>query len=268
MSQHKISSLEDIVVVAWDGMSIPLQHISFDAAPQFRLVLFDYSGELPRPAFPDGKSADEVISANTEFKGKLIETACRHLAHKHYRYVGLLDDDQAISVSALNRLLDLADQHGADVFHPSVDPGSHYSHARFVQRAGAGMESIDWIEIMSPFLRKEIFEAGQPFYETNISSYGIDRYVFPYLQRKLNRKKTFLVHDVAIRHLKPVTDGNKIFSNGMDARQEGERTRSAVLEHIKKESISFTRAEMKNIYECHQIRWRKLKYDLKRTLGR
>lgn len=258
--------VNDIVVIAWDGVSAPLQHIGFDAEPQFAIFLFDYSGRQGQPVFPGDKFAHEVLSIKTEFKGKLIESVCQYLMSKSYRYIGLMDDDQAMTISGINQMLELAAQQEADVFHPAVHPDSHYSHARFVQRDGVGMERMDWIEIMSPFLRKEVFEAGLPFYRFNISSYGIDRYVFPFLQRKLGMNRTFLVHDVSIMHLKPVTDGKKKFSNGLDARQEGERTRREVLSLIKNESIPFTKLEMKEIYECHQIRWRKLKYDLKRLL--
>lgn len=257
----------DIVVVAWDGVSTPLQHLGFDAEPQFHLILFDYSGRNDNPVFTEGKFAHEVISFNTEFKGRLIAKVCEELMDRPYRYVGLMDDDQAMTISDVNQLLALAAECDADVFHPSVHPDSHYSHARFVQRDCAGMERVYWIEIMSPYLRKAVFEAGMDFYSNNISSYGIDRYVFPYLQRKLGKNKTYLVHDVAIKHLKPVTDGNKRFSNGLDARQEGERTRKMILKHIKTEKIPFTKDEMKNIYECHQVRWSTMKYNLKRVLG-
>jgi len=257
----------DIVVVAWDGQHTPLVHIDFDETPRFHLLLFDYAGKGGQPNFSAGKRADEVLSISTEFKGKLIEAVCRHVKDLDYRYIGLLDDDQAIAVSGINKLLKLAEEYHADVFHPAIDSKSFYSHAIFLQRPEAGMESVDWIEIMAPFLRKEVFEAGLEFYENNISSYGIDRFVFPYLQRKLGKNNTYLVHDAAIRHLKPVTDGSRRFSNGLDARQEGELTRAAVLSKIKTEGIRFTPHEMRRIYQYRQIRWQKLSYDVKRFFG-
>lgn len=191
---------------------------------------------------------------------------CKYVKSIDYRYIGLLDDDQAISVSSLNRLLEIATENTFDVFQPAVSPDSYYSHAMFLQQQGHAPASVYWIEIMSPFLRKEIFEAGEDFYKTNISSYGVDRYLFPYLQKKLNRCNTALIHDVSVRHLKPVTDGNKQFSNGLDARQEGELIRKKVLDLIKSEQLPFTALELKEIYEVGLMRWQKLKYDLKRLL--
>jgi hypothetical protein len=256
-----------IIVVAWNGIDEPLKHIDFDAMPAFEIILFNYSGNGVLPQRPAGKSIHETLLIKTEFKGELIYKVCQHLKATAYTFVGLLDDDQSIRISDLNKLLSIATEIEADVFQPSVKAGSHHSHAQFLQKPGAQPQRVNWIEIMAPFLRKEIFEAGEQFYADNISSYGVDRYLFPYLQRTLNRNKTYLIHDVAIEHLKPVTDGNKKFSNGLDARQEGELLRSKILKAIKDENIPFTATEMRSIYENGTLRWQKWKYDVKRLFN-
>jgi len=209
----------------------------------------------------------ECISVKTEFKGVLIYEVCKYVKTIDYTYIALLDDDQGISVSSLNRLLEIATENAFDVFQPAVSANSYYSHAMFVQKKGHLPEPMHWVEIMSPFLRKEIFESGEQFYKSNISSYGIDRYLFPYLQRRLNQNNTALIHEVSIRHLKPVTDGNKKFSNGLDARQEGEVLRKKVLALIQSEELNFNEEALQSIYEVGQVRWQKWKYDVKRSLG-
>ena len=230
-------------------------------------MLFNYSGNGAAPKLSDGKAISDCFSVKTEFKGVLMLEVCKYVKSIDYRYIGLLDDDQAISVSALNRLLEIATENAFDVFQPAVSPDSYYSHAVFLQKPGRTPEAVLWVEIMSPFLRKEIFEAGEDFYKTNISSYGVDRYLFPYLQKKLNHCSTALVHEVSIRHLKPVTDGNKQFSNGLDARQEGDLLRKKILALIQSEGLNFTQEALRSIYEVGQVRWKKWKYDLKRLLG-
>ena len=230
-------------------------------------MLFNYSGNGAQPKLADGKFIADCISVKTEFKGILIFESCKYVKPLYYTYIGLLDDDQAISVSSLNRLLEIATENKFDVFQPAVSADSYYSHAVFLQKPGHSPETVLWVEIMSPFLRKEIFEAGEDFYKTNISSYGVDRYLFPYLQKKLNHCNTALVHEVSIRHLKPVTDGNKQFSNGLDARQEGEVLRKKVLALIQSEGLNFTQEALWSIYEVGQVRWQKWKYDFKRSLG-
>ncbi len=256
-----------IIIIAWNGIDEPLKHIAFDAIPAFRLILFNYSGNGAEPMLPEGKSIADCISVKTEFKGVLLLEACKYAKALDYNYIGLLDDDQAIAVSGLNRLLQIAGQQGLDVFQPAVSADSYYSHAMFVQKKEHSPERVHWVEIMSPFLRKEIFESGEDFYKCNISSYGIDRYLFPYLQQKLNHNNTALIHEVSIRHLKPVTDGNKKFSNGLDARQEGEVLRKKIIGLIQSEGLNFSKEALQSIYEVGQVRWQKWKYDLKRSLG-
>ena len=248
-------------------MDEPLKHIAFDAVPAFSIILFNYSGNGAAPMLPEGKLTSECISIKTEFKGVLMLEVCKYVKAIDYTYIGLLDDDQAISISSLNRLLEIANENALDVFQPSVSPDSYFSHAMFLQKPGHSPESVYWLEIMSPFLRKEIFESGESFYRSNISSYGIDRYLFPYLQKKLDRSNTILIHEVSVTHLKPVTDGKKKFSNGLDARQEGELIRKKVLDLIQSEGLDFSENALQEIYEVGQIRWQKWKYDLKRYLG-
>jgi hypothetical protein len=260
------TATESIIIIAWNGVDEPLKHIAFDTIPAFRLILFNYSGNGAEPMLPEGKHIDDCISVKTEFKGVLLLEACKYAKALDYNYIGLLDDDQAIAVSGLNRLLEIAEQKELDVFQPAVSADSYYSHAMFVQKKKHAPESVHWVEIMSPFLRKEIFESGEDFYKSNISSYGIDKYLFPYLQQKLNHNNTALIHEVSIRHLKPVTDGNKKFSNGLDARQEGEVLRKKILVLIQSEGLKFSKEALQSIYEVGQIRWQKWKYDFKRLM--
>lgn len=259
--------LDNIIIIAWNGIDEPLRHIAFDTIPAFSPILFNYSGNAAVPKLADGKNITDCISVKTEFKGVLLFEVSKYVKAVDYNYIGLLDDDQAINVSALNRLLEIADQHELDVFQPAVSADSYFSHSMFVQKNGLAPEPVHWVEIMSPFLRKEIFELGEAFYKSNISSYGVDRYLFPYLQKKLNRCNTALIHEVCIRHLKPVTDGNKKFTNGLDARQEGEVLRKKILGLIQSERLNFSKEALQSIYEVGQVRWQKWKYDLKRLLG-
>lgn len=259
--------MTDIVSFAWNGIDEPLCYLDFDVEPAFDIVLFNYSGNGAIPELPAGKSYTYIVNIKTEFKGHLLVELCAWAKQHPYRYIGIMDDDQQIACSGINTMLTMADQHNFDAFHPSVTHGSFFSHDRFLQKKEVQWEYVDWIEIMSPFLRKEVFELGEPFYRLSISSYGIDCFVFPFLLRKLGLRKPVLVHSVSVKHLKSVTDGSRKFSNGLDARQEGELVRTAILNAISNEKIVFTPSEMTAIFECNRIRWRKLKYDLKRFLG-
>lgn len=258
---------KDIVVIAWNGCDEPMQFIGFDEEPRFSIFLFNYSGNEADAKDKTKKYFDDCINQKTEFKGEVLAILAAHLNNFAYRYVGILDDDQEITTSAINQLLKEAALLDADLFQPSITQDSYHSHASFLQQPHRSAERIRWVEIMSPFLRKELFEAGLTFYRENISSYGIDLYLFPYLQKKLGLDNTYLMHSVAIKHNKPVTDGSKIFSNGLDARQEGELLRKKILEHIEVEKVDFTSEELKQIYGVGTIRWQTLKYNIKRKLS-
>lgn len=257
----------DIVVVAWNGEDEALRLIDFDTTPHFHVLVFDYSGRLQPPFTITRKRIDEFVSIRTEFKGALIHQVAVLLNDRPFRYIGLLDDDQQIRVSDLNRLLTEAAALNADSFQPSITSDSYHSHPQFLQKPHHPAEPVHWVEIMAPFIRKEILEAGRPFFRDNISSYGLDRYLFPYLQRMMGLDKKYLIHSVGLAHTKPVTDGSKKFSNGLDARQEGEVLRKKVLRAIRKQQVQFSREELKAIYEVGTLRWDAFKYSVKRRLS-
>ena len=69
-------------------------------------------------------------------------------------------------------------------------------------------------------------------------------------------------------HLRPVTDGDKVLSNGLTSRQEGELIRTEILSRIKKENRpEFEMAFLKRVYEYKSFRYKKIKRDLKRWVG-
>jgi hypothetical protein len=67
-----------------------------------------------------------------------------------------------------------------------------------------------------------------------------------------------------MKHLRPVTDGSKVFSNGFTARQEGELVREKILEMIKNDpSIKLNRIFLREVLEVNTFRWKAWKNLLK-----
>lgn len=257
-----------IIVFAWDGNSIPFKQISFDSKPHFEIVIFNYSGNEAIPAKEHILHYDQLVSIKTEFKGALMLEAYHFLKNRQdITYVAFVDDDLALFVSDINTLLEKAIYHDLDVFQASIDATSYYSHAFNVHKPGADIVYVDWVEIMMPFYRKNIFDELAAFLSLSISSYGVDRYAMPYVQKLLGATKTAVIHTVQIKHTKPVTDGRKIFSNGLTARQEGERVRKAVLKAIRANHIFFTPAQLKTIYEVSTLRITYYKYRIKEIMA-
>ena len=217
------TSNKSLIVVTWDGQSKPLNHIYQDAVPAFDLLVFDYSGKA------DGNQLTALapkyfISNATECKGQIITALYNFLsplnAVNDYQYIGIFDDDQYISISAINQLLFIADLEKLDVFQPSISHDSFYDNRQFINKPGYQMLPADWVEVMCPFYRMDIFNAFAPNCSDNISGTGLDLYLVPTIQYLMGKTNTAVVHAVQIKHTRPVRTGTRIFSNGKTAVEE------------------------------------------------
>jgi len=257
------------VIFAWNGDDIAFKHINWDAIPIFEVILFNYTGNGQKPLLLNNCKYDELLNIKTEFKGSLINEIYKHFANNHHiNYVGFIDDDLAISIAGINQLFEIAYKEELDAFQPATTKESFISHHFTIQQPDTVFKLVDWVEIMCPFYRKKLFDASSEFYATCISSYGIDNYAIPYFQKLLGLNKTAIIHSVPVTHLKPVTDGDKIFSNGLTARQEGEIIRSEILNRIKNDKQHlFDIPFLERVYEYRTFRFNKFKRDLKRWIG-
>jgi hypothetical protein len=217
-----------LLVYAWDGRSPPLNLVTIDAEPAFDLLLFDYSGTA-KP--PPGMA---LLSVKTQCKGEIYRAVHRWLAQApdDYDYVGLLDDDIEATWSDMNRLLAIARAHGLDCFAAGLGHDSHYSHPRFLRRAGGGVRPVPWIEVMMPFYRKALFMAGGAYYARVISSWGLDQFVMTTLQKLTGHTRVAVIDDIAFHHRRPITSDTKTFANGLTAQQERDLLRRQAMAQV------------------------------------
>lgn len=260
---------QSLVVFAWNGKDQAFHHIQFNEAPQFKVVLFNYSGNDAIPTISPDSYYDELINIKTEFKGSLINEVQKHFnGDKGLDYIGFMDDDLAISTAGINQLFSIAYQENLDAFQPATTADSFMSHAFTLQKPNIIWELTDWVEIMCPFYRKTVFDAAAEFYPNCISSYGIDRYAIPYFQKILGKDKTAIIHAVPVTHLKAITNGNRLFSNGLSAIEEGEIIRKILVKRIVESNKHlFSSSFLKNVFEYRTFRWEKWRWDLKRLIG-
>ena len=207
-----------LVVYAWNGRDDPLALVRRDAAPEFDLLLFDYGGTVEAASF----AGYPVISRTTECKGEIFREVHRHVAATGscHDYIGLIDDDIEFAFSDINRLLRIAGEHELDSFQAALTADSHHAHRHLLARAGSSLRPVPWVEVMMPFYRAALFMAGGPYYERSISSYGIDQFVFPALQKLTGMERVAVIDAVALRHARPITSDSKTFANGLTAHQE------------------------------------------------
>ena len=252
---------KSIAVIAWNGVQQPCAVVDFDTSAAFTILLFNYSGNGLTPPASDSYYYDLLINQRTEFKGHLLRELYAYLKdNDSYQYIGIIDDDIRIKISDINQLLSIAEANQLDSFQPSLTHDSDHSFQFNLHQAGVELLSVPWVEIMCPFYRKELFDACYPLCEDNITSYGIDKYAVPFYQQLLNMKSTAVIHAVQITHLKVVTDGDKRFSNGLTARQEGERLRKAILYLIRTEyAETFTKETVAAYFDEQRNGFDKLK---------
>lgn len=227
---------KSLVVVTWDGLSTPLFSVSFDSPADFNLVLFNYSGNDAVPLSKTTAPFNQLLSVKTECKGQVIAAVYNYLSNQldeDYEYIGFIDDDILIRVSDINYMLKIAAIHQLDTFQPSISHDSYHSHRQYLHNPNVTLSPVKWVEIMCPFFRKQLFEAAHSFYSQSISSYGIDCYVMPFYQKVLEMEKSAVIHAVVIKHYRPVTPGEKRYSNQLTAYEEKAQIKMSVLQLIK-----------------------------------
>jgi hypothetical protein len=217
-----------LLVYTWDGIGVPLGLVEKDQEPAFDVVVFDYSGTATPIA------GIEMISVRTECKGEIFREVHRWVAHAatDYEYIGLIDDDIETRWSDLNRLMRIAREHRLDIFVAALSHDSYYSHHQFLRRNGADVRPTAWIEVMMPFYRTELFMAGGDYYANSISSYGIDQFAMPTLQRLRGFDRVAIIDAVVVRHRRPITSDDKMFANGRNAHQERRRVRRKAMAQV------------------------------------
>lgn len=247
----KMENKKSLVVITWDGINIPLYSVDFDSPASFNILLFNYSGNDKSPIDEAGGYYQHLLSVKTECKGQVILAVYNYLRDKteDYEYIGFIDDDILIRASDINYMLKIAVIHQLDTFQPSISHDSYHSHRRYLHNPYLTLASVRWVEIMSPFFRKELFEAAADFYSQTISSYGIDCYVMPFYQKLLHMERSAVIHAVVIKHYRPVTPGEKKYSNQLTAYEEKALIRTAIINLIKTSyADKFDAAFMAEVY--------------------
>lgn len=233
-----------LVLVSWDGTSEPLSLVHLDAEPEFDWVLFDYTGrQAPGARTLRGRPA-MVLAARTECKGEIYKHLSDHLlatagdesTGPWPEYVSLIDDDILLSVSQINTALHLGRTERLDVFSPSLSHDSPYSHQWMRHQPHRIYREVDWVEVMMPFYRGDLFMAARGHYQDNISSWGLDRFLIPTLQQLRGQTRVALLDAVMASHRRPVTSGGKVYRNGRTAWQERQLLRQASLDLIAREA--------------------------------
>lgn len=221
-----------LVVIAWDGLGELHEKVLFDQPPAFDLLTFDFSGK----ATAHNPLAGEhfFLSHSTEGKGQVLQLVADFLerSERRYRYVGIIDHDILIKISDIHFLLHVARCFDLDVFAPSLGTDAFFSFTHTLNRGRALLRPVPWIEIMMPFYKVDLFRTAAPFFRTTISSWGIDMYVIPLVQKITGLQRTAVIDGIVVSHVHPVQSGERLHSNGLNPYQEMEFVREYCMTYI------------------------------------
>jgi hypothetical protein len=192
-----------------------------DQPPPCRVVLFDWTGDgLQEGSNPHGF---DVLSVATECKGQLMEEAWRRLeppAAGHY--VGFIDDDVLLRMSDIQTLLAVARIHNLSALQPAVSFTSslcrEYGWLR--QRVGSSLHRVPIVEIMAPFIRRDLLDLAMPFLRGIRSGYGLDRFALPLCAAELRAWRFAAVDLTPLTHVRTFGSLERRFSNGLLSKEE------------------------------------------------
>ena len=209
---------EDLVVIACERGK---HCVVIDQTLPCRVVLFDWTGQgLEASTNPHGF---EVLSVATECKGHLMEEAWRQLpppAPGHY--MGFIDDDVLLRSSDIQTLLATARIYNLSAAQPAVTFSSslcqEYGWLR--QRVGSTLHRVPIIEIMAPFLRRDLLDVSMPFPQGIRSGYGLDRFAIPLCASHLNIWRFAAIDCTPLTHVRDFSSLEKLFSNGLLSKEE------------------------------------------------
>jgi hypothetical protein len=255
-----------LVVITWDGVLMPLNHILTDTENKFDLLIYDYSGKADINNF-ENINSNHFLSIKSECKGDILLSVYQYITKNNlrtYDYIGVFDDDIYISYSDLNKLIFIASLENLDVFQASLSHDSYYNHRQFIHNPGYLIKETLWVEIMAPFYRMDIFLKAGPYLQHSISGTGIDVYLIPTIQKLLSLNKTYIVHGVQMKHCRPIRTDNRIFTNGKTNLEEIVIMNKISKEIVRENPTYFTNLFKEQILDRTYTYGIPLKYKIKR----
>lgn len=122
-----------------------------------------------------------------------------------YDYFWFPDDDIFAQASDINRLLQIGLENGLEVFQPSLDDKSYYSHLITLKHPSFDLRFTNFVEIMAPVISRDLLKQTLPLLEKSRSGFGMD-FLWPKMavDKSGTLKSAAIVDSVSVRHTRPV----------------------------------------------------------------
>lgn len=206
--------------------------IDWDVLPRFSILTYSSSGEDYDESFLSGLNScsgeyiHNHISFNTEGWGESFYRIIQHVSFG-VKHMIIANDDVFATSSDINKLFSIAITHHLDFYHPSLSRCSFYTHHSMLHSPGSLVRQANHIEGIFPGFSANSLACLRKIPCVSISGYGLDISLWPQIALS-HEFSTAIVDAVVVRHMRPVASGERIYSNGLTAREESIAVRDFV----------------------------------------
>ena len=232
--------------------------IVFDQPLPCHVVLLDFTGQgFVAGCNPHGF---EELSIPCEGMGDAMNAVWKHLEMPpEEHYISVLCDDVMLRSSDIYTLLALARLHNLSAVQPSValnhELCREYGFLR--QRPCVSMHRVPIVEVMAPFIRRDLWELIMPFNRGIGSAYGIDRFAIPLCAAHLNAWRFASVDLCPMTHIRRGRTIEKRYRNGLLSKEEEllvrQRLMLAMRQSVENEIYDKLEFAARNLFQNQKI---------------
>ena len=209
---------DDLLVITTDRGK---HCVIFDQPLPCRVVLLDFTGQSFIPG--SNPHGFEELSVDCEGMGDAMNAVWHSLEMPPAgHYISVLCDDVMMRASDVNTLLALARLHNLSAVQPSVSHNHELSqeYGFLRQHACVSMHRVPIVEVMAPFIRRDLWDLVMPFNGGIGSAYGIDRFAMPLCAAHLNAWRFASVDVTPMTHIRRGRTIQKRYRNGLLSKEE------------------------------------------------
>lgn len=123
-----------------------------------------------------------------------------------YDYFFFPDDDIETSSANILSFFKVCFDSGLKLAQPALNPDSYFSHLITLQRSKFSVRCTDYVELMVPFMSREVLIQSLPFFENTVFGWGIDfiwdKFVFA------SNSEVGIVDATPVGHYRPLAGNN------------------------------------------------------------
>ena len=192
-------------------------------------VAVSYFGADAERTFPEAAYVHRAVGGKWDGLHAFFEAYPE--AARAYDYFWFPDDDISATAADVEALIAAGDRHALDLFQPSLDHASYYSHLITLNHPSFALRTTNFVEIMVPVLSRRLLALALPTMAATRSGFGLD-FLWPQLADGLapgNRGRGVAVVDaVRVRHTRPVGGSLHAFMKKTGGRSSADELSEAV----------------------------------------